>query len=93
VQKLKDRFEFNATATVETVSVDYPQAYYWAIPHEGASLRNLEGRALPHPNPCDDRVLWTFEIDADAMLFAMRFGGVPRCPIDVGTWRQDHTPD
>jgi len=90
VKKLREKFEFVCTATVATgASVDFQQARDWAIPCGGTSSKNLQGRVLPHLiYPEGDHVLWDFEFEGDAMLFALRFGGIVRGPVDVDEWRR-----
>lgn len=92
MQKLKQRFEFACGATVETgPSVNFQEACSWAIRPDNAPFRYLDGRVLPHLiHPEGARALWDFEFEADAMLFATRFGGVVRGPVRVSHWRRSH---
>lgn len=94
VQNLCQRFEFTPTATVETgPPVSFQETLVWAIRPHDATLRNLEGRVLPHRlNPESDRVLWDFELEADAMLFALKFGGILSGPRDFATWYGSISP-
>ena len=92
VQKLKERYDFTATATVETgAGVDLQEARAWAIRDDDASFRYLEGRALSSPIFGEERVLWKFEFEEDAILFACRFGGIIRGPISVSDWRRHNS--
>jgi hypothetical protein len=91
VQRLMGRSNFTSAATVETGrGVDLQQARAWCIPTQQTRVRNLTGRALPTPIFGHERVLWSFEFEADAILFACRFGGIVRGPISVSDWRRDH---
>lgn len=85
----RERAPFTVTATVETdEKVGFNEACCWAL-QTGADAQHLRGLARPRvPFPEATRILWEFEFDDDAMLFALRFGGTVRGPIDVGQWRQ-----
>ena len=91
IQKLSARFAFATVATVETGrDVNFQQTCIWALGVEGFANSNLEGRVRPHLIfPEGDYALWDFEFAADAMLFALRFGGISRGPINVDQWRRD----
>ncbi len=78
VRKLKARYDFDPVATVEAGHLaDFERACAWAIPNDDAAFRNLEGRVIPHLiHPEGDRALWDFEFEADARLFALKFGAL-----------------
>ena len=78
------RASFRAAATVETDErLKFQEACRWSLStgHHN-HLRGLVRPRLPYPEA--ERVLWEFQFDDDALLFALRFGGTVRGPINVG---------
>ncbi len=88
-QKLQGRFDFDVAVTVETgVGIDFQEACRWAL-RTCLDDHHLQGLVRPRlPYPEARRALWEFQFDDDALLFALRFGGTVRGPIDVDRWRQ-----
>lgn len=83
------RASFRATATVETDErLNFQKAWRWVLSkaHHDHHLRGLVRPRLPYPEAT--QVLWEFQFDDDALLFALRFGGTVRGPINVRQWRQ-----
>lgn len=89
IKTCRERASFPVTATVETDErLNFNEACCWAL-QTSADTQHLRGLARPRvPFPEATRVLWEFQFDDDAMLFALRFRGTVRGPIDVGQWRQ-----
>jgi hypothetical protein len=68
IQAIRERFNFEAAMLVKTNgSVDYIAA------RDYARSDQMSGRVRPQPNKRDDLVLWFFENDEDAILFAFKF--------------------
>lgn len=86
VRTLEERFEFATVATVETKRAGFRKARDWALAPE--PFRQLQGRVRPHNlHPESGHVLWEFEHEDDAILFACKFGGQARGPVDPTVWR------
>ena len=83
------RASFRAAATVETDErLNFQEACRWSL-SEADHDHHLRGLARPRlPYPEAERALWEFQFDDDALLFALRFEGTVRGPIDVDQWRQ-----
>ena len=67
-RRTRERFDFEAVSTVETSD---PAAYLTAKDY--ALSDQMQGRVRFRANMRDDRVLWSFEFEEDAILFCMRF--------------------
>ena len=74
IRALWNRYDFMATAVIETCSaVDFVTMRDYALSH------HMCGRVRPEAKRRDGIILWFFEFEADAILFAHRFGtGIPR---------------
>ena len=75
VLALRARFDFPAAMVVETDgTVDYLEAKEFVF-----SKSEMSGRVRPQTNFRDDIVLWFFEDENDAILFALKFASsLPR---------------
>ena len=68
--------------------MDVYQARVWATPYDDGSFSRLVGRfRSSQAYPDAERVLWEFELEDDAIIFAIRFGGISKGPVDVSKWR------
>ena len=65
---MRERFEFEASAFLMTgAEVHLPTARAFALSDQ------MCGRVRPHANKRDDEVHWFFELEEDAVLFALKF--------------------
>ena len=67
-RQTRERFNFQAVSTIE---IDDPSNY--PVAKDYALSDQMQGRVRFQGNMRDDRVLWSFEFEEDAILFCMRF--------------------
>lgn len=76
------RYTFTPTATVET------ELSVLDCGFEYADSGELRGRASRSVRTDDERILWLFEYEEDAILFACKIGGIIRGPVNVPHWQR-----
>lgn len=80
IQALINPPQFEVAATVESDIVQYEAGYHYA------SSDHIQGMWVRSIRPRDGRVLWLFQNDEDAILFAFMFGGEIRTPVPLNKW-------
>lgn len=78
--------DFPVAATVETDLTDHDVAFAYAASGQ------LQARWCRSVRMRDERVLWLFEHEEDAVQFICRIGGEPRGLISVSQWQAARLP-
>jgi hypothetical protein len=86
IQTVLDRTEFPVSATVETSLSIYEAGFSYATSNQPQARWH---RSISVES---GRVLWLFEVEEDAVLFACKFGGEIRGPVPVGLWPRSKRP-
>lgn len=80
LRALREATEFPVAATVETDLARYEEAFRYC------TSARFKARWYRSVRMRDERVLWLFEDEEDAILFVCRMGGDPHCSIRLSDW-------
>ena len=83
IQKMREVADFPFEVTVET------HLSLLEIGHSYASDQ-LQARWYRSIRATDERVLWLFESEEDAIQFACKFGGHLRGPVSISAWQRQY---
>jgi hypothetical protein len=86
IQKMREANEFPVGVTVET------NLSLLEIGHSYASSGKLQERWFRSIRATDERALWLFESEEDAIQFACKFGGHLRGQISISAWQRQQSP-
>ena len=81
LRALHEATEFPVAATVETDLARYEEAFRYC------TSARFKARWYRSVRMRDERVLWLFEDEEDAILFVLRFDGELRGPIRLSNWQ------
>ena len=83
IQKMREATEFPFEATVES------DLNLLEIGHSYLSSGQLQERWYRSIRATDERVLWLFESEEDAIQFVFMFGGLLRGSISISEWQRE----
>lgn len=81
LRALREATEFPVVATVENDLARYEEAFRYC------TSAKFKARWYRSVRMRDERVLWLFEDEEDAILFACRMGGEPRGLLCLSYWQ------